>query len=353
MPNTDISQTQDFSSALVKLGLNAVVITADSDHPKVLIVDSKELGLGDGFEEDGLPSGPLDPQKDRTLNLGLRRWIYELAGLSVGYIEQLYTFGNKFRDLREAQGGARYLSVSYFGLMQEKQPKEGVSASWRNIYDFLPWEDWREGRPSRFMDLILSALEQWSIEASSPEEMRQRKARVRMTFGDESGGFDHEKVLQRFELLYDAGLVPEAHRDYSLIKDNNLGQLKISRDLEARPELKEIADKISPVSLAMDHRRILASALERVRGKLKYRPLVFEILPSNFTLYYLQQTVEALSGIRLHKQNFRRLIQNEKLVEETGEMDTSSRGRPAALFRFREQVLYERPAPGVGLPKTK
>ena len=138
-----------------------------------------------------------------------------------------------------------------------------------------------------------------------------------------------------------------------MIRDNNLGQLKISRDLEGREDLLKLSREISPKSLAMDHRRILASALERVRGKIKYRPLVFEILPDTFTLYYLQRVVEALSGVRLHKQNFRRLIQNEKLVEETDEMDTSSRGRPAVLFRFREQVLYERPAPGVGLPKTK
>ena len=57
--------------------------------------------------------------------------------------------------------------------------------------------------------------------------------------------------------------------------------------------------------MASDNRRFLAAALGRLRGKLKYRPLVFELLPPTFTLFRLQQVVEALSGVGLHKQNFR------------------------------------------------
>ena len=60
----------------------------------------------------------------------------------------------------------------------------------------------------------------------------------------------------------------------------------------------------------------------------------------------LQRTVEALSGVRLHKQNFRRLVETQGLVEETGEVTTETGGRPARLVRFRREVLLERPAPG-------
>ena len=70
--------------------------------------------------------------------------------------------------------------------------------------------------------------------------------------------------------------------------------------------------------MALDHRRILATALGRVRGKLKYRPVVFELLPPTFTLSRLQRVVEALAGVRLHKQNFRRLVERGGLVEGTG-----------------------------------
>ncbi len=102
--------------------------------------------------------------------------------------------------------------------------------------------------------------------------------------------------------------------------------------------------------MALDHRRIAATALSRLRGKLKYRPVVFELLPATFTLLQLQRVVEALAGMRLHKQNFRRLVENGGLVEGTGRIDTRTGGRPAELFRFRREVLRERPAPGVGLP---
>src|SRR5690606_13588620 len=102
--------------------------------------------------------------------------------------------------------------------------------------------------------------------------------------------------------------------------------------------------------LAYDHRRIAASALGRVRGKLTYRPVVFELLPDLFTLTQLQQTVEALVGLGIHKQNFRRLVEQGGLVEETGHRSTATGGRPAALSRFREEVRREKPRPGLLRP---
>jgi hypothetical protein len=95
---------------------------------------------------------------------------------------------------------------------------------------------------------------------------------------------------------------------------------------------------------------MLATALGRLRGKIKYRPVVFELVPPTFTLLRLQRVVEALAGIRLHKQNFRRLLEKGGLVEGTGLLDRETGGRPAELFRFRREVLRERRAPGIGLP---
>ena len=83
---------------------------------------------------------------------------------------------------------------------------------------------------------------------------------------------------------------------------------------------------------------------------MTYRPVVFELLPSRFTLLELQRTVEALHGVRLHKQNFRRLVERSGLVEGTGERAVSTGGRPPELFRYRPEVRLERPRPGVGQP---
>jgi hypothetical protein len=82
---------------------------------------------------------------------------------------------------------------------------------------------------------------------------------------------------------------------------------------------------------------------------MKYRPVVFELMPPTFTLLELQRSVEAISGVRLHKQNFRRLVEDQGLVEGTGRTSAPARGRPAELFRFRRDVLRERPAPGFRL----
>ncbi|MCJ7725911.1 MAG: hypothetical protein MUP76_05925, partial [Acidimicrobiia bacterium] len=109
-------------------------------------------------------------------------------------------------------------------------------------------------------------------------------------------------------------------------------------------------DAVRGAALALDHRRIAAQALGRIRGKIRYRPVVFELMPDTFTLTGLQRVVEALSGVRIHAQNFRRLLDRGGLVEKTGIFDPTTGGRPAELYRFRRDVLRERPAPGVGLP---
>src|SRR5690606_29860484 len=99
--------------------------------------------------------------------------------------------------------------------------------------------------------------------------------------------------------------------------------------------------------MRFDHRRILATAMGRLRAKLKYRPVIFELMPKTFTLLELQRVVEAILGSFLHKQNFRRLVESGGLVEPTGEMRAQTGGRPARVFRFRRNVLLERPAPGM------
>jgi hypothetical protein len=99
-----------------------------------------------------------------------------------------------------------------------------------------------------------------------------------------------------------------------------------------------------------DHRRILATGLGRLRGKLKYRPVAFELTPAEFTLSQLQRTVEAVAGVSLHKQNFRRGLERTDLVEGLGRLQPETGGRPAELFRFRRERLSAGPAPGMALP---
>jgi hypothetical protein len=105
--------------------------------------------------------------------------------------------------------------------------------------------------------------------------------------------------------------------------------------------------------MLFDHRRIMATGIARLRAKIKYRPVVFELMPPRFTLLQLQRSVEALAGRLVHKQNFRRLIEQQELVEETGAMASATGGRPAKLFRFRREVVDERAVIGTKLPLAK
>ena len=299
----------------VAIDLEAVILAVSDDVPRIITLDRGG--------RPALPSGPLDPGRDRTLELGLRRWVLEQTGLEVGYVEQLYTFGDQFRDPSEQTGGARLLSIAYLALVREEQPS--VGAVWQAVYNFLPWEDRRSGPHEGLSEQIAPAVEQWLAGDGASREERARIALAR-----DGTPWDPVRVLDRYELLYELGLVPEKYRD--------------------RNEREPQDDLVAAQSMAADHRRVLATALGRVRGKLTYRPVVFELLPERFTLGQLQAVVEALSGVRFHKQNFRRLVDRAGLVEGIGELDAHTGGRPAELYRFRREVVVERPRPGVGLP---
>lgn len=86
--------------------------------------------------------------------------------------------------------------------------------------------------------------------------------------------------------------------------------------------------------LAFDHDEIFAMALERLRGKVRYKPIGFELLPDKFTLTQLQQVYEAILGEKLDKRNFRRKVDKTGLVVETGEVQKDVAHRAARLYRF-------------------
>ena len=320
----------------LEIGLHAAVIAVESGTPLYLAVPGKNP-IGDTL--DGLPSGPYRPSQHRTLDTGLRSWVEEQTRLSLGYVEQLYTFGDMGRMDGQILGSESFVSVGYLALVHKPESGAGVqSLQWGDWYSHFPWEDWRAGPPPLLTEQLMPALASW-VSASPGERSNasglDRQVRFRLAFGCELPksnvpkiiAWDEERVLERYELMYEAGLVDEA------VFDGQVSHLALSPS-PGKPMLH-------------DHRRILATAIARLRAKLKYRPVVFELLPESFTLTELQQTVETLSGQNLHKQNFRRMVEKAELVEPTGATASRTGGRPAAYFRFRKAVLRERPAPGL------
>jgi len=328
----------------VQIGLTAVIVAVTGDEPRILVVRrvdhalaSKEEGAareGEALNEDtleALPYGPFYPERHRTLDMGLRTWVEEQTQLDLGYVEQLYTFGDRGRDPREGELGTRILSIGYLALAQEAIPAGAGEALWQNWYRYFPWEDWRSGKPPIISEEIEPWLENWAAKADSPAEIRERFARIDASFGSEEVRWNEDRVLERYELLYEAGWVTEAGRD-------------LNTDFPASNYSH---------GMVLDHRRILATAMGRLRGKLKYRPVVFELVPPTFTLFELQKTVEAITGNLLHKQNFRRMVEKSGLVEGTGKFESRTGGRPAETFKYVRDILAERLTAGPRLPVGK
>jgi hypothetical protein len=305
---------------VVSIGLSAAIVSVADERPSVLVVRHTN-------NEDALPFGPFDPLNHRTLDSGLRKWVGEQTLLDLGYAEQLYTFGDRGRHLPTPDEGARVVSVGYLALTRQASALKAPDTLWSDWYRYFPWEDWRDARPAVIDQIIAPALRQFAKAAPDAQTGETRRERTRLCFGFDGLAWDEEKVLERYELLYEAGLVQEALRD-------------------GRKPVTKLPPALG-AGMTFDHRRILATAIARLRGKMKYRPVVFELKPPGFTMLELQRTVEAISGIRLHKQNFRRLVEDQGLVEGTGKFSVQTRGRPAELFRFRREVLRERPAPGL------
>jgi 8-oxo-dGTP diphosphatase len=92
--------------------------------------------------------------------------------------------------------------------------------------------------------------------------------------------------------------------------------------------------------LGFDHAGILTYALQRLRYKLEYTAVGFELLPEVFTLSELQEAYEVILGEGLDKRNFRRKILSADVIEETGDRRVGE-GRPAKLYRFRDDAVAE------------
>jgi 8-oxo-dGTP diphosphatase len=93
-------------------------------------------------------------------------------------------------------------------------------------------------------------------------------------------------------------------------------------------------------SLAFDHAEIVSYALRRLRYKLEYSAVGFQLLPGEFTLSELQDTYEIILGEKLDKRNFRRRIQGAGIIEETPNT-RAGEGRPARLYRYRADAVAE------------
>jgi len=177
------------------------------------------------------------------------------------------------------------------------------------------------------------------------ESLDDAAARVVAAKGGLSGIF--------LEQLYTFGAVDRDPRTrvlsvayYALVEEARLraaapaaGEAVVARldvpwtGLEGGP-VRAQGDRGRELPLALDHSEILGRAVQRLRGKLDYSPIGFQLLPRQFTLRQLQEVHEAVLGRKLNKDSFRRSVVASGLVAATGELEKDVPYRPAELYRY-------------------
>lgn len=264
--------------SLCPTDLITVLMTLGDDAPHVALLRHDQ-------------NTPTFEESHHSLQKRLCHWAETLTHCPIGHMEQLYTFSS-FPN----QGQTPHIHITYLAL-SSNHPRSCHGS----LYHHFPWEDRRSESGNQKLARFITKIEQW---ASGHEE---RQSRIAPAFGLYELPWDDTRVLERYELLWESGLVPR-----SIPADDATNG---------------------------DNRRLLATALSRLRARIRYSPAVFELLPKAFTLLQLQQAMETVSGRLMHKPNFRRLVLHQKLVKETGTYDRSTVGRPARLYHFRPAAM--------------
>src|ERR1044072_8384513 len=108
----------------IEIGLTAAIVAVEDDEPAILVAGEEKKSE----PRAGLPFGPFDPLAHRTFEIGLRAWVEAQTGLRVGYVEQLYTFGDRGRHAGPADV-AHTVSVGYLALTRMPETAAGSRMS--------------------------------------------------------------------------------------------------------------------------------------------------------------------------------------------------------------------------------
>ena len=120
---------------------------------------------------------------------------------------------------------------------------------------------------------------------------------------------------------------------FALVKSAMYQQLNASTDAT---EAKWFNFEKLP-TLAFDHKNILKKAIERVRAKIKYEPIGFELLDKKFPFADLEKLYTVLLDRPIDRRNFTKKIMSLNLLEDTGELTTTGVGRPSKIYQFNKK----------------
>src|SRR5438045_875050 len=127
----------------IEIGLTAAIVAVEADEPYILVAGDAKSGGAQGNNRAGLPFGTFDPLAHRTFEIGLRAWVAAQTAINVGYVEQLYTFGDRGRHARPGDTGPHMISVGYLALTRISDNAAALRAAGGGFepwYRFFPWE---------------------------------------------------------------------------------------------------------------------------------------------------------------------------------------------------------------------
>jgi len=304
---------------------------------------------------DAWPGGFMDWTDADTRQTAIRELREETGVHAPGFVEELASYSRNGRDPRQFAGtrdertgawiarGARVTTAAYLMLVRDPDGAaaplggdDAARAHWADVYAYLPWEDVRDEARRRAVRGIRAELDGWSGADHG------RRGRVRDLF--DLGEWNEERVPERWALLMEARLVPEARRD---------------RWGQAQPRAQ---DARLGRAMAFDHREIMADAVGRIRGKVKYMPSALMALTGpEATLDELQAAIEAIAGRPLHRPNFRRAVapggrgepRVPRIVARTGRRrprETPGPGVAPEIYRFQDDAIRARLDTSIRLP---
>ncbi len=180
----------------------------------------------------------------------------------------------------------------------------------------------------------------WAIPGGFVLEGESLETAVRRELQEETG-----ITVHYLEQLYTFG---EPERDprqriisiayFALVKSAQFQQLKASTDAEHAQwfNIKSLPE------LAFDHKRILKTAIERVRAKIRYQPIGFELLDKTFPFADLEHLYVSLLDREIDRRNFSRKVLALGILDETDEYSKSEgKGRPSKMYRFNKKRYQE------------
>lgn len=182
-----------------------------------------------------------------------------------------------------------------------------------------------------------------SLDAAAARVLRE-KAGVRDAYLEQLYTFGTPRRDPRTRVIsvaYYGLLTPRRWSALKLADGARKAALTVPWAGEAGGSVEIAGDDGKPLPLAFDHRDILGTAVKRLRGKLRYAPIAYELLPETFTLLDLQRVHETILGTRLNKDSFRRRMLASGELEPAGAMQEGVGHRPAALYRARAQEEHD------------